>query len=151
MDNYKGLYYKESKEQKFYENGAHFSYKELYKILTYLKQEQDKIQKIEENEQNKAQQNKKESPKNDVKPNIQIIDLIQKNNENNANKVRTRNVMNPVFYNNPNTLKQKNLSKNNKNNQINIGLTYNENKEKSKSRNYKNDYSLFYNKTSNQK
>ena len=127
MDNYKGLYYKESKEQKFYENGAHFSYKELYKILTYLKQEQDKIQKIEENEQNKAQQNKKESPKNDVKPNIQIIDLIQKNNENNANKVRTRNVMNPVFYNNPNTLKQKNLSKNNKNNQINIGLTYNEN------------------------
>ena len=58
--------------------------------------------------------------------------------------------MNPVFYNNPNTLKQKNLSKNNKNNQINIGLTYNENKEKSKSRNYKNDYSLFYNKTSNQ-
>ena len=42
MDNYKGLYYKESKEQKFYEAGAHFSYEELYEILLYLKEEQDK-------------------------------------------------------------------------------------------------------------
>ena len=40
MDNYKGLYYKESKEQKFYEAGAHFSYEELYEILLYLKEEQ---------------------------------------------------------------------------------------------------------------
>ena len=61
MDNYKGLYYKESKEQKFYEYGAHFSYKELYEILNYLKREQDKNEKTEEienNAQNNTQTNK---------------------------------------------------------------------------------------------
>ncbi len=33
MEEYKGLYYNDNSEQKFYENGAHFKYIELYKIL----------------------------------------------------------------------------------------------------------------------
>ena len=36
MDNYKGIYYKETKEQKYYEGGAHFQYKVLYNILLDL-------------------------------------------------------------------------------------------------------------------
>ena len=36
MDNYKGIYYKETKEQKYYEGGAHFPYKVLYTILLNL-------------------------------------------------------------------------------------------------------------------
>ena len=59
MDNYKGLYYKESKEQKFFEAGAHFSYEELYKILSYLKEEQDKNQKSEEVKKENQQNQKK--------------------------------------------------------------------------------------------
>ena len=34
VNNYKGVYFgNDSKEQKFYEGGAHFKYKELYKVL----------------------------------------------------------------------------------------------------------------------
>ena len=36
MDNYKGIYYKETKEQKYYEGGAHFPYKVLFNILLKL-------------------------------------------------------------------------------------------------------------------
>ena len=33
MEEYKGIYYNDDKEQQYYEGGAHFKYKELYKIL----------------------------------------------------------------------------------------------------------------------
>lgn len=36
MDNYKGLYYNDSKEQKFFEGGAHFKYESLFKVLLSL-------------------------------------------------------------------------------------------------------------------
>ena len=36
MDEYKGIYQKDDKEQQYYEGGAHFKYKELYKILEEL-------------------------------------------------------------------------------------------------------------------
>ena len=154
MDNYKGLYYKETKEQKFYEGGAHFPYEELYEILVYLKEEQDKQLKKEIKEQNKNKQNDKNPTMVEENSNIHIYDLIQNhNNNNNANKAktRTRNVLNSCFYNNPNTMIKKSVGKNkSKNQQINIGISFNEKKDQSKSRNYKNDYGLFYNKTSNQ-
>ena len=31
LNEYKGIFYKDNKEHKFYEGGAHFKYKELYK------------------------------------------------------------------------------------------------------------------------
>ena len=33
MRDYKGLYYNESKERKFFEGGAHFRYKDLFKMV----------------------------------------------------------------------------------------------------------------------
>lgn len=36
MNNYKGVFYKETNEKKFYEGGAHFRYKDLYEILLFL-------------------------------------------------------------------------------------------------------------------
>lgn len=36
MEDYKGIYYNDETEQKYYEGGAHFKYKELYKILEEL-------------------------------------------------------------------------------------------------------------------
>ena len=157
MDNYKGLYYKESKEQRFYEAGAHFSYKELYDILVYLKEEQDKKQMLleqkKENQQNKNNTNNKNSILMSGL-NSQYIDLIQNNNTNNAgnankNKPRTRNMVNPCFHNNPNSKIKQNLNKSN-NQFISIGLSYNDKKQAANSRNNnKNDFNLFYNRTSN--
>jgi hypothetical protein len=42
MEEYKGIYYGDTNEQKFYEGGAHFKYSDLYKILEKLYQ----IQKV---------------------------------------------------------------------------------------------------------
>ena len=36
MYNYKGIFYKEEKEKKYYEGGAHFSYSELVYELNKL-------------------------------------------------------------------------------------------------------------------
>lgn len=36
MEDYKGIYYNDDTEQKYYEGGAHFKYKDLYKILEEL-------------------------------------------------------------------------------------------------------------------
>ena len=38
MQEYKGIYYGDTNEQKFYEGGAHFKYSDLYKILEKLYQ-----------------------------------------------------------------------------------------------------------------
>jgi hypothetical protein len=43
MDEYKGIYYDDDTEQKFYEGGAHFKYIELYKKLELIYQEQKAI------------------------------------------------------------------------------------------------------------
>ena len=130
MDNYKGLYYKETKEQRFYEGGAHFPYEELYKILLYLKEE------LKEQNKNKNIQINKNPANNEEDSNIYTYDLVQNHNNNNKEnklKTRTRNVMNTYLYNNPNTLIKKNIVKK-KDQQINIGLSFNERRESSKSR-----------------
>ena len=36
MNNYKGVFYKETKEKNYYEGGAHFKYKDLYEVLLLL-------------------------------------------------------------------------------------------------------------------
>ena len=41
MLNYKGLFYNDQKQKKYYEGGAHFKYKHLVKVLEELKKKQD--------------------------------------------------------------------------------------------------------------
>ena len=36
VENYKGVYFGNENEQKYYEGGAHFKYKDLYNILENL-------------------------------------------------------------------------------------------------------------------
>lgn len=44
MADYKGVYYQDDNEQKYYEGGAHFKYSDLCKILEILfKEQQTKI------------------------------------------------------------------------------------------------------------
>ncbi len=57
---YKGIYYGETKEQKFFEGGAHFKYSDLYRKLELLVRENQKENKIEmrnkSNENNNSRQ-----------------------------------------------------------------------------------------------
>ena len=153
MDNYKGLYYKESKEQRFYEAGAHFSYIELYEILLYLKEYQDKKRESEEKQKEiRKNQINKNSFISGINQNILNYDLFKNNNNiNNINKnqSKTRNIASNCFINNPNTKIKRNSSKNNKQH-LNIGISYNEKKHTGYSRNYNNNFNLYYNRTTNQ-
>ena len=84
MEEYKGIYYGEKKEQRFFEGGAHFRYKDLYKILIILGGE---IQ-----EKNRRNSNSK--------------DLISKSNFSdklNIQKGQSRNLNKLNYVNNPNT------------------------------------------------
>ena len=46
MQEYKGIYYGDTNEQKFYEGGAHFKYIELYRRLEMLYRQQVPIDPI---------------------------------------------------------------------------------------------------------
>ena len=87
MDNYKGIYFNNSKSLKYYEGGAHFSYKELYNELQIL---YNKINKI-----NIAL--KKENvddfflKKNNEKKNMSIFSVTQREKSSNSNLGKTRN------------------------------------------------------------
>ena len=89
MDNYKGIYYKETKEQKYYEGGAHFPYKVLYNILLNL----GGVIYKEEYTNNSNNYN-------------QDYLSIKKQNEKNNIKYKTRNIEQNKYMNmnNPNTL-----------------------------------------------
>ena len=96
MENYKGIYYNETKEQQYYEGGAHFPYKVLFNILlnlggTLLKEEcNNKYNNYDINKNN----------------------YIKNSKEKNIIKYKTRNLdNNDIYRNNPNTLVKHSSSK----------------------------------------
>ena len=50
MYEYKGIYYGEESERKYFEGGAHFKYLHLYKILDKLSKEQKRQQEQQRTE-----------------------------------------------------------------------------------------------------
>ena len=82
---YKGIYYGESKLQRFFEFGAHFKYSDLYRLLENL----GGI--LPENKEKPIIRNKS----NESRKNILLISEEQKN--------QTRNIKNKIYLNNPNT------------------------------------------------
>ena len=96
MDNYKGIYYNDSKEQKFFEGGAHFKYESLFKVLLSLG---GKLQ----------DDNYSKNPSlihNYRKEQIQIdkdINYLLKKVEGKKSKYKTRNLAEFSYINNPNT------------------------------------------------
>lgn len=60
---YKGLFYNQKTSHKFYEGGAHFSYISLVKILNRLKEELNKDRVEKGKEEEKFQENKRETEK----------------------------------------------------------------------------------------
>ena len=96
MDNYKGIYYNDSKEQKFFEGGAHFKYESLFKVLLSLG---GKLK--EENYSNNSG-----LIHNYRKEQIQIdkdINYLLKKVEGKKSKYKTRNLAEFSYINNPNT------------------------------------------------
>ena len=96
MENYKGIYYNDSKEKKYFEGGAHFKYDSLFKALLSLG---GKLQE-EECYDNAcfAHINKEEqTPKN------KEINYFFRKVEKKAPKYKTRNLAEFKYLNNPNT------------------------------------------------
>ena len=120
MDNYKGIYYNETKEQQYYEGGAHFPYKVLFNILLNLGGTLSQDEYIN----------------NYTNDNIYRDNYIKYSEEKGLIKYKTRNIDNNDKYrNNPNTLIKHSSSKFRNNNNEN-------NKQKYISR---NDANLIYN------
>ena len=103
MDNYKGIYYKETKEQRYYEGGAHFPYKVLFNILLNLGGTLSQNEYINNYNNN---------------DDINRDNYIKNSRDKNLIKYKTRNIDNNDKYrNNPNTLIKHSSSKLNNNNE----------------------------------
>ena len=103
MENYKGIYYKDTKEQKFYEGGAHFKYKSLFNILLSL----GGLLPDENYNYNISTNN----IKNINKPMKDLNSLLIKV-EGKQSKFKTRNIAQFNYVNNPNTqIKQNSQNK----------------------------------------
>ena len=96
MENYKGIYYNDSKEKKYFEGGAHFKYDSLFKALLSLG---GKLQE-EECYDNAcfAHNNKEEQTQNNKE-----INYFFRKVEKKAPKYKTRNLAEFKYLNNPNT------------------------------------------------
>ena len=119
MENYKGVYYNDTKEQKFYEGGAHFKFKDLFNILKVLGgvlPEEDHI-----HPSNSFIKNKTINKENNLDLNINIIF-----NEEQEEKIkqRTRNINQFNYINNPNTQITFNKNSRSKNNNLSIKKSY---------------------------
>ena len=103
MDNYKGIYYNETKEQQYYEGGAHFPYKVLFNILLNLGGTLSQNEYINNYNNN---------------DDINRDNYIKNTRDKNLIKYKTRNIDNNDKYrNNPNTLIKHSSSKLNNNNE----------------------------------
>ena len=119
MENYKGVYYNDTKEQKYYEGGAHFKYKDLFNILKALGGVLPEEEHI--NPSNSFIKNKNINKENNLDLNINIIF-----NEEQEEKIRqrTRNINQFNYINNPNTQITFNKNSISKNNNLSIKKTY---------------------------
>ena len=119
MENYKGIYYKDTKEQKYYEGGAHFKYKTLFNTLLSLGG-----LLIEDNKNNYLINSDK---KQQFKSNKDINSLLIKV-EGKQSKYKTRNIGQFNYLNNPNTqIKQTQNNQHHKKNNLSL-KDYNNNR-----------------------
>lgn len=120
MEDYKGIYYNESKEEKYFEGGAHFKYIDLFKALKTLG--------------GIVPQRNYENPSilnNFIDTNNEENEYYKKKEKEKKQKPKTRNINNMNFINNPNTK-----------------ITFNENKIHKKSNLKINNFNYIKQKTS---
>lgn len=128
MENYKGIYYNDSKEKKYFEGGAHFKYDSLFKTLLSLggklQEEEcyDNPDFIQKDNEEQTQINKD-------------VNYLFRKIERKVPKYKTRNLAEFKYVNNPNTkilLNTKNIRKK--------GKLLVRNGSNTHSRNLKNNY-----------
>ena len=87
LNEYKGIFYKDNKERKLYEGGAHFKYKELYKKLLILKKENEKeiYPLISDNHIIKNLKNRSDENSQSIKNNIRIKKVLSSIKNENLN------------------------------------------------------------------
>jgi hypothetical protein len=128
MENYKGIYYNESKEKKYFEGGAHFKYDILFKALLSLG---GKLQE-EESYDNPSFLHNDNKEQNQINKDV---NYLFRKIEKKAPKYKTRNLAEFKYLNNPNTkilLNTRNIRKN--------GKLLVRNGSNTRSRNVKNNY-----------
>ena len=119
MENYKGVYYNEKKEQKFYEGGAHFKFKDLFnmlKVLGGVLPEEDHI---------KPSNSFIKNVSNDRENNLDInINSIFNEEQEEKLKQKSRNINQFNYINNPNTQITFNKNNRSKNNNLSIKKSF---------------------------
>ena len=119
MENYKGIYYKDTKEQKYYEGGAHFKYKTLFNVLLSLGG-----LLIDENKKHNLTNSEKKQQINSTKDINSLLIKV----EGKQSKYKTRNIGQVNYVNNPNTqIKQTQNNRVHKKNNLSL-KDYNNNK-----------------------
>ena len=103
MQEYKGIYYGEEKEQKFFEGGAHFKYESLFRILEFLAKQQSSSSRRHFNNS----------------PSYRKQQISIKIHKDSSNLKKSRNILNFSYINKSNLttqIKKRNDSSNSKNN-----------------------------------
>ena len=152
LNEYKGIFYKDNKEHKFYEGGAHFKYKELYKKLLILKKENEKeiYPLISDNHIIKNLKNRSDENSQSIKNNIRIKKVLSSIKNENLN-IEKKNIekkknmsqidINPNIYLNNSNFNYYKLGSLKLRNNSNLFL-----KERNSSIGNKNQYNLITNK-----
>ena len=148
MKNYKGIYYNDNKDCKYFECGAHFRYKDLFHVLLMMGGNLNN-----ENEREKESEIYQNKLKNEIND---LENFLYK-----EQKIKTRNIAQLNFNNNPNTMNSFNnpvafksynsLSKNNikQSRNVNIGECFRlDNNSNNNAKNYSSSKKI-YNKTTN--
>ena len=147
LNEYKGIFYKDNKEHKFYEGGAHFKYKELYKKLLILKKENEKeiYPLISDNHIIKNLKNRSDENSQSIKNNIRIKKVLSSiKNENlsiEKKNIEKKKNINPNIYLNNSNFNYYKLGSLKLRNNSNLFL-----KERNSSIGNKNQYNLITNK-----
>lgn len=123
MENYKGVYYNDTKEQKFYEGGAHFKFKDLFNMLKALGGVLPEVDHF--NSSSSFIKNKSINNENNIDIDIDIdINKIFNEEKEEKYKQRTRNINQFNYINNPNTQITFNKNNKSKNNNLSMKKSY---------------------------
>ena len=119
MENYKGVYYNEKKEQKFYEGGAHFKFKDLFNMLKVLGGV------LPEEDHTNPSNSFIKNVSNDRENNLDInINSIFNEEQEEKLKQKSRNINQFNYINNPNTQITFNKNNRSKNNNLSIKKSF---------------------------
>ena len=114
-NDYKGIFYEDNSERKYYEGGAHFSYEALYQILKNIKKQQT----LNENKLiNKEKEITRQVPIISRQKNFSMKNIFSCDEQIKKNKIKKKNSgshISNINNNNNNNINQKkdlNLKKN---------------------------------------